>query len=385
MNKLNTMNKKHIFIAPLVLLAFGCGPSSVEKHLEDGIEVVVNGIEPYRIQGQSTALTLEELWTLDTEDPEVAEAGLVSINAFQVDSQGNVYFLSHQGEDHFFYKFSREGEFVTSFGPKGQGPGEMSFPLLPEMLPRDRLAVMDVMTKLMVFDTEGNVVSETRIDPNFVIVNPMANGNSVVFWKAGADDAEDRYFNEKVSLFGPGEQEIRELDVLEIARQASFLDPVFAWRIHRDRIFQINEQRGYEILVYSGAGALLRKIRKQYRPVRLTSEKREALLQGIPEDSPLRDPSVIPDSLPPLHTLFSDEKGRLFAVTFEEGGRRGEYWTDVYTHEGVFFARVSLPVQFGRDPFPVYALARNGHIYCVGESENGYQRLKVFRMVYSKT
>jgi hypothetical protein len=376
------MSKKTIIVTSLVLLAFGCVPRNVEKHLEDGIEVIVNHLEPYRIQGQSSALKLEEVWTLDTEDPEVAAAGLVSINAFQVDSGGSIYFLSHQGENHFFFKFSREGQFVKSFGSKGQGPGEMVFPLLPRMLPNDRLTVTDIMTKLMVFDTEGNVVSETRTDPNFVIVSPMENGNSVVFWKAGADDAEDRYFNEKVSLFGPDEQEIQELDALEIARLASFLDPVFAWRISPDRIFHINEQRGYEILVYGGDGSLLRKIRKPHEPVNLTSEKREALLLGIPENSPLRDLSVVPDFLPPIHTLFTDEEGRVYAVTFEEGERRGEYWTDIYTSGGVFFARVSLPVQFGRDPFPIYVLTRDHYLYCVGENENGYQRLKVFRMVW---
>jgi hypothetical protein len=40
----------------------------------------------------------------------------------------------------------------------------------------DRLAVTDVLNKLLVFDTEGEVVPETRIDPNFVILNPLENG-----------------------------------------------------------------------------------------------------------------------------------------------------------------------------------------------------------------
>jgi hypothetical protein len=83
-----------------------------------------------------------------------------------------------------------------------------------------------------------------------------------------------------------------------------FLDPIFAWHISRDRIFQINEQRGYEILVYGGEGSLVRKIRKQYDPVRMTSETREALLQGIPDNSPLGDSAVSPDHLPPRRRLL---------------------------------------------------------------------------------
>ena len=259
----------------------------------------------------------------------------------------------------------------------------MEFPILPRMLPQDRLAVTDILKKLLVFDAEGNVVSETRIDPNFVIVNPLDNGNSVVFWKAGVEDTTAEHFNEKTSLFSPAGEEIQELDRLNVGRQARFLDPIFAWHISRDRIYLINEQRGYEILVYDSEGSLVRKIKKQFDPFRLDPDTREALLQGIPDNSPLRDPTATPDHLPPIHALFSDDEGRLYAVTFEKGERQGEYWCDIFNRDGAFFARVSLPVHFGRDPFPIYALAKNQHLYCVGEKESGYKRLKIFRMIWN--
>lgn len=375
--------KKSLALPLLVFYFFGCGSQQVEKRHENGVEIILNGIDPHQIDGQPSSLHLEEVMILDTEDPEAVASGLIDINAFQVDSKGDIYLLSHRGENHFFYKFSAEGKFLKSFGEKGQGPDEMEFPLLPLMLQDDRLAVTDVLKKKLVFDTEGNLISATRIDPNFVIVNPLENGYSVVFWKAGAEEAADRHFNEKVSLFGPDDQEIQELDVLQVARQVLFIDPVFAWRISGDRIYQINEQRGYEILVYDGGGFLIQKIRKQYNPEKLTSEMKEALLQGVPDNSPLRDPDIIPEYLPPFHTIFSDEEGRFYAVTFERGEKRGEYWCDIFNREGVFFARVSLPVQFGREPFPIYALVKNQNLYCIGEKNSGFQQLKVFRVSWN--
>jgi hypothetical protein len=377
------MKKKPLIILLPVLSIFGCERQGVENYLEGDVEVINNPVKPIRIEEQPSSLLLEKVMTIDTEDPDVIEAGLVDINAFQVDSKGNIIFLSHRGGNHFFYKFSNEGKFVRSFGPKGQGPGEMEFPLLPSLLSEDRLAVTDVLKKLLVFDEDGEVVSETRIDPNFVIVNPLEKGNSVVFWKAGADEATDKHFNEKLSLFSPNDEELQELDVLPIARQVIFLDPVFAWRIRRDKIYQINERRDYEILVYDHEGSLIRKIRKQYDPVKLTSEIQEKLLQGIREDSPLHDPAIIPEYLPPVHTLFTDEEGRLFAVTFETGEHQDEYWVDIFSQEGVFFARISLPVQFNREPFPIYAMAKNEYLYCVAEKENGYQQLNIYQMLWN--
>jgi hypothetical protein len=152
--------------------------------------------------------------------------------------------------------------------------------------------------------------------------------------------------------------------------------------LDQNRIYQINEQRGYEILVYDDDGSLVRKIRKQHDPVKLTSETQEKLSQGLPNKEPFRDPKIIPDYLPPIHTLFSDEAGRLYVVTFERGKQRGEYWCDIFNSEGIFFSRISLPIHFSRDPFPIYALVKNQHLYCVGEKENGYQQLKVYRMIW---
>ena len=165
-----------VIISLLFLLLYGCQTQQIEKRVEDGVEIITNRLEPYQLEGQPSSLHLEEVMVLDTEDPAVAETGLVDINAFQVDSTGDLYLLSQRGEGHYFFKFTSEGRFVRSFGPRGQGPGEMEFPVLPQMLPQDRLSVTDILKKLMVFDVDGNVISETRIDPNFVIVNPLDNG-----------------------------------------------------------------------------------------------------------------------------------------------------------------------------------------------------------------
>ena len=173
------------------------------------------------------------------------------------------------------------------------------------------------------------------------------------------------------------------MDVLHIAKKIYFLDPIFSWHVGRNRIYNINEQRGYEILVYDSEGSLVRKIQKQYDAVRLTADTKEALLEGMPDKPQLRDPAIIPDYLPPIHSLFSDEDGRLFAVTFEKGERPGEYWCDIFNRQGAFFARISLPVQFSRDAFPVYAIAKKQLLYCVGQKENGYQQLKVFQMSWN--
>lgn len=69
------MKKNSVVVLFLILSIFGCGPQQVEKRFEVGVEVIINHIKPYRIEGQSSSLHLEEVMILDTEDPEVVAAG----------------------------------------------------------------------------------------------------------------------------------------------------------------------------------------------------------------------------------------------------------------------------------------------------------------------
>jgi len=109
--------KKLIFLFLIISLFLYCGPKQekIERVIEDGVEIIVNHIEPYRIKGEHTSLSLEKEFSIDTERDEMAELGLTDIGGFDVDSNGNI-FLRDKPESHenHFFKFDIYGKFVTS-------------------------------------------------------------------------------------------------------------------------------------------------------------------------------------------------------------------------------------------------------------------------------
>jgi hypothetical protein len=310
----------------------------------------------------------------------VVAAGLLDIDSIEVDSSGQIFLLSLRSPGEVMYVFDRSGNFVRSFGKKGPGPRELMTPLYPKITGSDRVVVTDVLKKILVFDSDGSLLDETAIDPNFVIASPLDNGNHVIFWKGGADSPTGETYNEKVSLFAPSFVEIVTLDVLGISREAPVLDPVLIWRVLGDRIYIGNEQRGYEILVYDSGGLPVRKIRKEYSPVPFYPELKERILQNIPLDSPRRAAIRFPRDMPPYQTFFPDEQGRLFVVTFERGTTPGSYLCDILNPAGAFVGRFELELFLNWSGFPVYALSRNGRLYSVREKASGYKELVVSRM-----
>jgi len=156
--------KKLFMILPLVFLlcfTFGCKKQvQVERFMEDGVEVVVNHLEPYKLRGEPSNLTLEKVLSIDTERDEIAEIGLDDFGAFVVDSEGNIFMTNPQAKENIIFKFDSKGNYIQSFCRIGQGPGEMPWaPYTFSITSQDEILVTDAMRiKLLIFNNDGNLI-----------------------------------------------------------------------------------------------------------------------------------------------------------------------------------------------------------------------------------
>jgi len=155
---------------------------------------------------------------------------------------------------------------------------------------------------------------------------------------------------------------------------------VFIYQIKDENIFVGHESRGYEILLFDLDGNCIRKIRKQYEPVKPPQEFIDNLLGNMGR---FKDRVIIPDAMPPFHYFFLDDTGRLYVKTHEKGINENEYIHDIFDPEGVFIARKSM-TSFSKWMYPGQSLnnakAKNGHFYCIREKESGYKELVVYKM-----
>ncbi|MCJ7680103.1 MAG: hypothetical protein MUP70_05200, partial [Candidatus Aminicenantes bacterium] len=130
-------------------------------------------------------------------------------------------------------------------------------------------------------------------------------------------------------------------------------------------------------------GTLVRKIRKKYRPIKVTEEIKDAVLgpnyrkSGIPQDK------YFPNPLPPLNQFFADDGGRIFVMTYEPGPNPGEYIWDIFNKDGVFVGRKALNILWASLYLvPRYTFVKNGNLYCHQEKESGFHELVVYKMIW---
>lgn len=373
----------------LLCLAFFlvCEPKlkKVERIVEDGVEVVINYLEPYKIKGEPTNLILEEEFSIDTEKKEIAEMGLTDISPFTVDSEGNIYLANIRGEI-ILFKFDRNGTFIGSFIKKGQGPGELQWISCLEINSNGQIELTDPRSKkLVIFNPGGNLIQEIRIDSKLLRVASLASGCYLVYSDLGYGKSE--YLHQHfLALYNSNFEKIKELDVLnvpnaQIGKRQKGTRYAFVWSVSNENIYVGNSERGYEIWVYDLKGKLWRKIRKEYRHLKVPQELQKTYSK--PYKRPWFKNIYFPKHMPPFQYLFSDDDGQLFVMTYDKDKKSKKYIFDIFNSDGLFVGRISLgnyEILDGELLLPTDVIAKNNRLYCLKEKESGYKELKVYKM-----
>jgi len=384
--------KKLLLILPLVFLlcfTFGCQKQEkVERYMEDGVEVVVNHLEPYKLRGEPSNLILEKALSIDTEREDLAEIGLTDIGAFDVDSEGNIYIANPQAKENTIFKFDGKGNYVHSFCRIGQGPGEIQNPITLNITSQDEITITNSMNKkLLIFNNSGNLIDETPITLEEMRINeviPLKNGNYFSM-RTIVDPSGDYIFRYILGLHDSDFKEIYDLDEFKLPNFSIGKKNKGIWticyRITEDKIFIGNDNRGYEIWVFDLDGNLQRKIRKEYEKIPIPKEFKEERMKAMGE--PMRKMTTFPESFPPFQSFFVDDMGGLYVMTYKKGESSGDYIFDIFNAEGIFVGRKSLKVFFSfiTEGF-LWATVKQNLLYCKNEKESGFKELVVYKMTW---
>jgi len=383
-------------LAFISLSLAGCGGKRgpVERTTENGVEVVLNHLEPYRVPSRPSTLTLQEIMAVDTESDAVAKAGVTDIYLLDVDSQGNIYVVvppTHPGN--VVFKLSPEGKPLLSFGPMGQGPFELEYPGGLHIDTLDRIWVLESpKNKYHIYDSSGKPLAEgspergfedlVQLDDGTYLATRMEKGDlkgKYIPWSVGILDKDFRLHRE-IDRFASYPNRIISDKVPE--KYVSGINYVFLAKASSGRIYTVNSDRGYEILVSDLDGKLVYKIRKEYKPVPVSEDYRKKTLKMYEQMAPGFEAKIyFPDNWHAFQSFIPDDQGRLFVMTYESGKAPGDFVFDILDPDGIFIARTSLNIvqpHLGQ----ILARIRGDRLYAVQEKPSGFRRIAVYRMIW---
>ena len=381
----NTLKIMFLSISILILIV-GCEKQEqVEKFMEDGVEVIVNNLKPYKIRGEQNSLRLEEKFTIDTEKDAIAEIGLTDIINFDVNSKGNIYFLKRRSEKNLIFKFDQNGKYMTSFGRMGEGPGEIARGYILTIGAEDEVIISDPTRRINYFDRNGEFKRYVKLEPNITFTQDLENGNYLVQKQILHPDGE--YAEWARCICDNKFFEIKELDRHRRAHYQIGVKQGYPFHnlvhfVSEGKIYVGNTENGYEIRKYDLEGNLERRIKKEYLPVLISTEKRRKFEEDF-GGSNRTEWIFFNKYYPPYQYLFVDDEENLFVMTYEEGENPGEYMYDVFNSEGIFSLRLSLGNICMYNLFNFqFATAKNKRLYCLREKDSGYKELVVYKMIW---
>lgn len=373
------MRNKLSCVFCLLLMAY-CSPKQdkVERRIENGVDIVINHLEPYRVGG-AVNLALEELFRIDTENNEIEKLGLTDVRGFDVNSRGEIFVLKTvKGQGDFVYKFDRNGRFVNSFGPKGQGPGELELPNHIALDAEDHVLISDGIRMMIVkYDQNGNFMKSYPITRGEIRITSGPGKKCLVLENSFDGVNSKQLFFLKVANLDLEERKLVDQYGFEMRRDKfKATEPLFCWSASRDRLYVANEDKGNEIWVYDSEGKLIRKIRKDYRKIPFSESDKQKILKPLAEF--MRKTAYFPEFHPPFQSLVAGEDGTLLVQTFEPGQSQGEFIFDIFSKEGIFIGRKSLNVYVWENH--LWARMKDQKLYCLREKDSGYKEIFIYDM-----
>ena len=377
--------KRTVFIFILALLFNFCGerPERIEKVVEDGVEVVINRLEPYKIKGQPSTFSLEEELIVDFERDDLARLGIGEVRGFEVDSEGNIYFITEPQ----IFKFDKGGHFIRKFGSQGQGPGEYGYLEEWQMTEPGELTLFDIVNnKFIFFSEEGELLKEIKV-PSKVVTASMVSfafpeDKGFLFDENLFDRNADNFYIQLVVLNGDFDkikvlrEKVNSENPFKSARFNLFRSRIIH-QVFKDKIYAVSQQNpDYEINIYDFQGENVRRIRKDFRKVGIPEGYTAEQLGSYKKSTMYRVHKMagyFPEHYPPIKNFYVDTLGRVYVGTYEEGLTPDAEIVDIFNAEGVFIGRISLKKALSRK-------FKADRLYALYEKENGFQELVVYRM-----
>lgn len=375
--------KNNLTLIVLCVLITCCskGQISVDRTIENGVEVILNHVEPYHSPGQPTGIKLVVEYAIDFGADEIGVMGLADAMDFEVDAEGNIYFFYTNKEGDLIFQFDSQGGFLRSFGPKGQGPGEIEYINHTGFDAAGSLLISDMGNrKVLLYDVDGRLVEETRYPAGARLLIPLANGNSLDVWSR-PDDTGTK-LQRGYHILSPEHEELKILDRQtpydfdELGFRGIISNPLLQARFVDNIIYIVNEERGYELWKYDLDGNITQIIRKEYNPVRITDAEKEERRKPFEQYG---DKVWFPEYWLPIGDFLLDDQGNIFVRTFEKNETTSEYIFDVFSPEGIFIFRQSINIITAGDR-NVCAKFTNGRLYCFEEKPDSFRVFKSYRL-----
>lgn len=361
----------YAFIPLVFLLCISWG-QEVKVETENGVTVVQNPKTPISRPGVPSTIILKDDLVIGKETNK-EDYWFSFLNSIAVDDSGNIYTLDPKEVK--IRVFDSKGKLLRTFGRRGQGPGEFSGPGGIKVMPDGVLVVYDVLSLRFTYLTLNGKFLKT------VSVNKLPLGSAridsrgfVYQYKRG----RGYKMVEELIKYDPDLNPIQKFHSFEKSRKPRVRYPFperYYFDVSKDDNLIWILSSTYDIHVVDPNGKTVKRIVKDYDPVKITNSDKEGFIKKeSSQDFPVQFNYEFPEYYPVVSGIYIDDHDRIYTKTSERDGKGWIYY-DVFDPMGRYISRFSFPEN------EQIAVIKNNKLYCIiRENEEGVPLAKRYAL-----
>lgn len=339
--------KFKVFIAiSIFFFIFSCSTKQIQEKKTEialNIPVVYNPKNPEPPHETLLKIIIEEELFLGYEQKK-GSFFPSKLGRADIDRDGNIYVVDR--EEAKVKVFNKDGRFVRAFGKKGRGPCKLIDPFYIRTIEGKGIMLYDGSNRRLSYYTfEGHCLEEVSAakyrDVNIGDPQVDSKGNimPIIFYlkripKRVVWMAQERRYIQHLVKFDPNFNPYITISSFEFSigfGERPLIIPRFTHLVRKDDsiIWGIySENSKYELYVANAEGKIIKKIVKEYNPVKIPEEEKAG--------------RVAPEYFPPFRRITCDDEGKIYVKTYEKDKDNRVFW-DVFDPEGRYITKFSLP------------------------------------------
>jgi len=343
----------------------------------NGVIIVKNPNNPIY---KEDILVLEEELSLGKKEGE-KEFMFTRGLSIDIDKHENIYVLDKVSAE--VRVFNKKGEFLKSFGSRGQGPGEFQNPQFMQILNNQEMIIWDPSTyRFLIFSLEGEYLRKISTSRLAYPLNPVKRdkkGNLIAFMippppMGGPELVKlNNKFERLMTIARKEKSDSRQ------RREFKVMEPSLYCAVFKDDSVLWGNSKKYELQILNPEGKLVRKVIRICKPVKITEIEKKDLEERYSRTSVAKYgfKPIFPKHYPFFQDISVDEEGRIFVLTFERVSMEERfYYLDIFDSEGRYIGKTPMKKRLSG------LFWKKKKLYTIEEDEDGYQSVKRYKVTW---
>ncbi len=354
--------------------------SGQDSKIENGVTIISNPKMPVLLNGKAVNVALKEDLRIG-DKPDEKNSLFYDIRGARVDNEGQIIVLDWKEVK--IKIFDGNGRLIRSFGKKGKGPQEWDQPQDISLTPDHHILVFDGgNNRLSIYTRNGQCLNEIPLGTIFPQQSRMDDEGNILACILTRDRAEKTF---RIVKHDPNLSPQSVLATVRANAGPAHNNTYPEWLLYEhygqgEWIWAFTEK--YEMTIIDGQGTVKKKIVKEYSPVKVTEAHKKDFIENVKKVAgegarEILPSLVFPSAFPPIISLKTDEKQRVYVKTYETDDR-GNALYDVFDAEGRYICRFSHPANEN-----LFAVRNDEAYFIVKEDEEGLPLIKRYQLVWT--